>query len=326
MAYLDSPLTRKQTSPLITLNPFSWFLACDYPVYLKYDALNSPCIQGNKYWKLYGLQQFILSRGFQGVCTFGGPYSNHLAAMACWASDSGIPVLAYVRGEQPAEEHATLQLLRKAGVSVRFLSRQQYRQFAVLDSVLPEGYLPEGYYTLPEGGSSGLLYEGMGIFVEEVMAQFRNKGIPMPLDWFLPAGTGSSTAGLLASLPESCTVHSINVLKNPELNSQIVQFMLRTRSVSQAKLQVYHEYAEGGYAKTHTELIRFLHEFHEETGIYLDPVYTGKLLWAVTKWVKEGKPATASGLLIWHTGGLQGIQGYNQRCGLQLPVPDYSTR
>jgi 1-aminocyclopropane-1-carboxylate deaminase len=326
LAYLDVTQSRKQTAPLIALNAFSWFRECNYPVYLKYDALNSPCIQGNKYWKLYGLQRFLLSKGFQGVCTFGGTYSNHLAAMACWASDTGIPVLAYVRGEQPEEEHLTLQQMRKAGVSVRFLSRQQYRQYAGLDCLLPEGYLPEGFYALPEGGSSGLLYEGMEIFVEEVMAQFRDKGVSMPSDWFLPAGTGGSAAGLLASLPECCTVHSINVLKNPELNSQIVQFMLKTGSISQAKLQVYHEYAEGGYAKTHTELIRFLLDFHEETGIYVDPVYTGKLLWAVTKWVKQGKPASSSGLLIWHTGGLQGIHGFNQRFGMQLPGPDYSTR
>jgi 1-aminocyclopropane-1-carboxylate deaminase/D-cysteine desulfhydrase-like pyridoxal-dependent ACC family enzyme len=246
--------------------------------------------------------------------------------MACWSADTGIPVLAYVRGEQPAEEHVTLQLLRKAGVTVRFLPRQQYRQYASLNCPLPGEYLPEGFYVLPEGGSSGLLYEGMDVFVEEVKAQFQVEGAVMPSDWFLPAGTGGSTAGLIVALPERCTVHSINVLKNPELNSQITQFMHRTGKTSQAEWQVHHEYAEGGYAKTNAALIRFLFDFYEETGIYLDPVYTGKLVLAVTKWVKQGKPAFASGLLIWHTGGLQGIHGFNQRCGLQLPGPDYSTR
>jgi 1-aminocyclopropane-1-carboxylate deaminase/D-cysteine desulfhydrase-like pyridoxal-dependent ACC family enzyme len=137
------------------LNAFSWFRECNYPVYLKYDALNSPCIQGNKYWKLYGLQRFLLSKGFKGVCTFGGTYSNHLAAMACWASDTGIPVLAYVRGEQPEEEHLTLQQMRKAGVSVRFYPGNSIGSMRVWIVFFPKGICRKGFTPYRKGAAAG---------------------------------------------------------------------------------------------------------------------------------------------------------------------------
>jgi 1-aminocyclopropane-1-carboxylate deaminase len=306
-------------SPVFLLNSTSSFKQCTYPVWLKYDALNDRCIQGNKYWKLYGLSSFISEKGFSGVCTFGGAHSNHLAAIACWGERNNIPVLAIVRGEMDGNESHTLTLARQKGVQIKFVTRSDYRIYTQGEKQLSAELLPKGFYLVPEGGTTPLLFQGVRIFVEEVMEQFNAAGQNVPYDWFLPGGTGGSTAGLLSALNNNFNVHCVNVLKNLGLEHQITQFMKDSDNPQVSNPFYYNQYHLGGYARYSAALVDFIQQFFDETGIYLDPVYTGKLLYTVSHWVKTTNQQPSQGLLIWHTGGLQGIRGYNQRWGTQLP-------
>ncbi len=314
----------KSVSPVLVLNSTSAFKQCSFPVWMKYDALNDECIQGNKYWKLYGLKTFIEENGFNGVLTFGGAHSNHLAAIACWGERNNIPVLAIVRGEVEGNESHTLALARQKGVQFKFVTRNDYRVYTQGEKQLPSEFLPRGYCLIPEGGTTPMLFQGVKIFVEEVIEQFNAVGQKVPFDWFLPSGTGGSAAGLLSTLNKQFNVHCVNVLKNHSLEYQISNFMQDTGHLQQGNAIFYHQYHLGGYARYHADLVDFIIEFYDETGIYLDPVYTGKLLYAVSNWSKTTNQQPSQGLLIWHTGGLQGIRGFNQRWGTQLPEPPAS--
>ena len=68
----------------------------------------------------------------------------------------------------------------------------------------------------------------------------------------------------------------------------------------------------GGFAKVNEELVDFMADFYQATGISLDPLYTGKMLYKMTKQVSEGYWPAGSHLVAIHTGGLQGRRGYPQ--------------
>ena len=74
-------------------------------------------------------------------------------------------------------------------------------------------------------------------------------------------------------------------------------------------------YHFGGYAKHNEDLINYINTFNNKYHISLDPIYTGKLLFGVQNLLENGIIKSNEPLIIIHTGGLQGIAGFNNRFG-----------
>jgi 1-aminocyclopropane-1-carboxylate deaminase len=73
-------------------------------VYVKREDLLHAEVSGNKFRKLkYNLQQAQKEK-CTGMLTFGGAFSNHLAATAAAASAFGLPSIGVVRGEELAHK------------------------------------------------------------------------------------------------------------------------------------------------------------------------------------------------------------------------------
>ncbi len=60
------------------------------------------------------------------------------------------------------------------------------------------------------------------------------------------------------------------------------------------------------------ELIYFINNFKEEKCILLDPVYTCKMLFGILDLIKKDTFKEGTKILAIHTGGLQGIRGFNK--------------
>jgi 1-aminocyclopropane-1-carboxylate deaminase len=64
-----------------------------------------------------------------------------------------------------------------------------------------------------------------------------------------------------------------------------------------------------------------MNEFKEKTGISLDPIYTGKMVFGIIDMIKKNLIDKNSKILVIHTGGLQGIKGVNEKLRRQnLPL------
>ena len=63
----------------------------------------------------------------------------------------------------------------------------------------------------------------------------------------------------------------------------------------------------------HLNLIEFINRFKREFKIPLDPIYTGKMLFGVFDMMDKGMFSKSQKVLAIHTGGLQGIEGMNQK-------------
>ena len=100
-------------------------------LYLKREDRTHPHISGNKYRKLkYNLAE-ALKEGYQRLVTFGGAYSNHIAATAYAGKVVGMETIGVIRGDELAlcvEENPTLHFAKECGMQFHFITREKNRE------------------------------------------------------------------------------------------------------------------------------------------------------------------------------------------------------
>lgn len=265
-------------------------------VTIKREDLLHAQISGNKFRKLkYNL---IKARQFnqRTLLTFGGAYSNHIAAVAAAAHEFGFNSIGIIRGEELADKidpNPTLHKAQQHGMQLHFVSRADYRRKTESEFIkqLIEQY--GEFYLIPEGGSNHLAVQGCAeILTTHDRQQF---------DYVCCAvGTGGTLAGIIESSAPSQTVLGFAALQGDFLQAQIQQWTGKTN------WRLISDYHCGGYAKTTPALLHFIQQFYQRTGIPLEPIYTGKLMFGLLDLIQRGYFAPHSRILIIHTGGLQG--------------------
>jgi len=259
-------------------------------------------ISGNKFRKLKYNLIAAKQQNFDTLLTFGGAFSNHIAATAAAGMEFGFKTIGIIRGEELAGKilyNPTLIFAQQCGMQFKFVSRESYRR-----KTEPE-FLSElenefgDFYGLPEGGTNDLAIKGcQEILIEEDRI----------FDYVCtPVGTGGTISGLINSSGTNQKVIGFSALKGNFLYEEIKLLTLK------ANWELITEYHFGGYGKINSELITFINQFREETGIPLDPVYTGKMLFGIVDLIGNGYFKKGSSILAIHTGGLQGISGMNMK-------------
>lgn len=267
-------------------------------------------ISGNKFRKLkYNVLYGIENQKSPWV-TFGGAHSNHLAAFSYACQYFGVQGIIYVRGEELADASTwdkTLRFAHACGVALRFISRKGYQnKEAITSEVLNE--FPNAL-VVPEGGSNALGVKGCQELFKDEMAAY---------DWVACAvGTGGTFSGIMKAVQPRQTAIGVAVLK-ADLWKDIRTFAPTEKGV------LLNNYHFGGYAKMTPELIDFMNKQYRETALFLDPIYTGKLVFALHSEIQKGGIKGRKGLFV-HTGGLQGIFAMNTQLKLKglptLPEP-----
>jgi len=269
-------------------------------VSLKPDYLIHPTVSGNKYRKLkYNLQK-VQSENYKGILTFGGAFSNHIAATAAAGLALNIPTVGVIRGEELAskkELNSTLNYAKSCGMHLEYVSRSDYKQKndpAYLKLLL-ENF--KNFYVIPEGGTNGLAIKGC----QEILSQE-----DLTFDIICCAvGTGGTIAGLINSSLPTQKIIGFPALKGGFLNEDICKF------ASQSNWELWDAYHFGGYAKVDSKLITFMNHFKSTYKIPLDPVYTAKMMYGIFDAIQTGKIPKNAKVLAIHTGGLQGVEGMN---------------
>lgn len=285
--------------------------------YLLPGYLNHPYGIGNKLWKLEGILADFAHSGKSEILSFGGAYSNHLYALAAICKEKTIPFTAIVRGEEPEKRGYTLRFLEKMGTDIQYLDRFTYRECTRNDDYTAIQSKFNNSYIIPEGGTSALLFSGFESISRLVATEFEKSP---PDHMVVAAGTGGTAAGWVNVLSDKTHVHVINVLKNKGLDSKIAELLHLTKKDKHTPYTIHHEYHMGGYAAYNESLIQWINTFYEIYGIPLDPVYTGKMLIAAADLANKGKFNKSDKVLLIHTGGLQGIHGFNERWGNVLKI------
>ena len=269
-------------------------------LFIKREDSIHPYISGNKYRKLkYNLIE-AKNKGFDTLLTFGGAYSNHIAATAYAGKEARLKTVGVIRGEELSSswrENPTLKQAHENGMLFHFVSRELYRNKTNPDflSALEKSF--GRLYLLPEGGTNTLAVKGCEEILTENDAQF---------DFICCCvGTGGTLSGLINSAEANQMVLGFPALKGDFLKEDILKF---ARNDNWKLISDYHF---GGYAKINKDLIDFMNQFKLKTGIPLDPIYTGKMLFGIINLIQKDFFKPGSQILAIHSGGLQGIQGMN---------------
>ena len=264
------------------------------------DLANAP-IFGNKYYKLkYNIKE-AQSKGCDTLLTFGGAYSNHILATAIAGKEFGLKTIGIIRGDELADvwmQNPTLVKASNYGMRFKFVSRTIFRQkndSRFLESLQQE-FGPS--HILPEGGTNELAIKGC----EEILSEEDSKYDVICCS----VGTGGTLAGLANSSGPNQSILGFSSLKGNFLKEDICKF------TAVKNWDLSGEYHFGGYAKVNEKLVDFINQFKISTGIALDPIYTGKMLYGIMDMIEKQHFKRGTSILAIHSGGTQGIEGMNE--------------
>lgn len=281
-------------SPIVQLH-HNDFKKRGIELFVKREDLIHEEIMGNKWRKLKFNLEAAKNLKKKRLVTFGGAFSNHIAATAAAAALYGFESKGIIRGEElNAESNQTLRKAASRGMKFEFVSREQFRHLKSAYARL----LPEDYF-IPEGGTNALALKGVAEIIKEVDISFDVV--------VTPVGTGGTMAGLLLGLKGKSEVWGFSALKGEFMHDEIRK-LCTENNLNHTNYKLFTNYHFGGYGKINQDLKGFMHTFKQEFNFLLDPVYTGKMFFGVWENVKNNQIAPGTRLLVLHTGGLQGIQ------------------
>lgn len=258
---------------------------------------------GNKWRKLHLNLEKARKEGFKSLVTLGGAFSNHIAATAAAAKEYGFDSIGIIRGEElTVQSNDTLRMAAAKGMQLRFVTREAFKNLRDHPEEVKKSY-PSCYF-LPEGGTNQLAIMGCQTIVPEIKEEF---------DLIVaPIGTGGTFCGVTSSLQPKQKAIGISTLKGEFMHKEIKD-MMATYQINHPNYEVITSYHFGGYGKTTPELVDFINWFKEYFDIQLDPIYTGKSFFAVWDMIKTDKFVKNLKIVLLHTGGLQGISGFNRK-------------
>jgi 1-aminocyclopropane-1-carboxylate deaminase len=267
---------------------------------IKREDLIHPFVSGNKFRKLkYNLLQ-AKAENKETLLTFGGAFSNHIAAVAYAGKEQGLKTIGVIRGDElfdKIKENPTLKFAQENGMQFEFVTREEYR-FKSEVSYLEKLKDKFGdFYLVPEGGTNELAVKGCEEILTDEDAVF---------DYICcTVGTGGTISGLINSALPHQKVLGFPALKGDFLTDEIRIF------AKQDNWNLISDYHFGGYGKINLELIEFINAFFEDNKVPLDPIYTGKMVFGVIDLIRKNYFPEHSKIILIHTGGLQGIEGMN---------------
>jgi len=269
-------------------------------VFLKRDDLIHPIISGNKWRKLKYILKQAQAENKTHLVTFGGAYSNHLLATAAAAAKFGFKATGIVRGEEVNND--TLFLCRLHGMNLIFTDRESYRdKHALFNKHF--GNDIDAFF-IDEGGSSAEGAKGCSELVDELTEPYDHI--------FCACGTGTTAAGIINGIHQhnlNTQFNAVPVFKNGDfIRDEIDKFL-----TAPADYQLHIDYHFGGYGKTDERLIQFIKKFVAETGILIEPVYTGKMLYAIYDLAAKNHFKPGSKILAIHSGGIWGLLGMKDK-------------
>lgn len=269
-------------------------------LFIKREDLIHPIVSGNKFRKLkYNLIQ-AKRENHSTLLTFGGAFSNHIAATAYAGKENGFKTIGVIRGEElesKIHENPTLQFAQECGMKFEFVSREQYRLKEDTDFIKRLEAKFGSFYLVPEGGTNNLAVQGCQEILNEEDHVYNYICCAI--------GTGGTISGIINSAFSNQKVLGFPSLKGDFLQKDICKF------AENENWDLITDYHFGGYGKITRELIEFINDFFEKHKIPLDPIYTGKMVFGVMDLINQNYFPKNSKILLIHTGGIQGVFGMN---------------
>ena len=273
---------------------------------LRLDSLH-PIVSGNKFYKLRFYIAAAIQNGCSTVVSFGGPYSNHIVALAFTAKEAKLKSIGYIRTNADEPMTPSLAEAKAYGMELVYLGRTDFQSKKA--NILESNNNNPAIYFIDEGGYGTIGAKGAATILSEQDTTHYDCII-------CAVGTGTMLAGCINAASLNQKIIGIPVLKNEgsieaEINALLLDkndpnnepSIVKKNSISYTLL---HQFHQGGYAKTNPMMIDFMNRLWDTEKIPTDIVYTSKLLFGVEQLIQEDYFEKDASILVIHSGGLQG--------------------
>ena len=285
---------------------------------LRLDSLH-PIVSGNKFYKLRFYIAAAIQNGCSTVVSFGGPYSNHIVALAFTAKEAKLKSIGYIRTNADEPMTPSLAEAKAYGMELVYLGRTDFQSKKA--SVLQTNEAKSDTYFIGEGGYGSIGAKGAATILSEQDTTH--------YDYIICAvGTGTMLAGCINAASRNQKIIGIPVLKNEgSIENEINALLLDKNNpnydlhndpnydssndssndkINSHSYTLLHQFHQGGYAKTNPKMIDFMNRLWDTEKIPTDIVYTSKLLFGVEQLIQENYFEKDASILVIHSGGLQG--------------------
>jgi len=275
----------------------------------------SKLVSGNKFFKLSPYLALARQLGLGQLLSFGGPYSNHVYALAAACRDSKLQAIAVIRGGERVT--VTMSDAEAWGARLSCCSRLQYRNKYQASFITQLEQEHGDFLLVPEGG--GGIIGAWGCRALGLALADKEYDLVC-----LAAGTGSTAAGIISGLAQASSrteVMVVPVLKRDagvaaiegleaDINGLLLELDKTGNGCAGVSWSLRWGYEFGGYGKCPPSLQNNMTELYHRQGIKLDPIYTAKAFFALQDILASEPVYQGKKILFIHTGGLQGSRGY----------------
>ena len=260
---------------------------------LRLDLLH-PVVSGNKFYKLRYYIELAIENGTSTIASFGGPYSNHIVALAYTAKEAGLKSIGYIRTNEDEPITPSLKEAKAYGMELVYLGRMEFQ--SKKDAILNSSDTNTDCFFIDEGGYGAIGAKGAATILTEHNTSH--------YDYIICAvGTGTMLAGIINAADTHQKIIGIPVLKNEGSIESEINALLEDKN---RRYTLLHQFHQGGYAKTNPMMLDFMNRLWDAEKIPTDIVYTSKLLFGVGQLIKENYFEKNATILVIHSGGLQG--------------------
>ena len=269
---------------------------------IKRDDLIHPLLSGNKWRKLkHNLLHFQKMKPDR-IISFGGAFSNHLVALAYATKWVNIKSTGYIRSHQDSLSNPTIDLIRSLNMGVQFVKPSTFDFLGDAPENIMADFPGEQVGVVPMGGTNELALIGVGEIMDELAQE---KVRP---DYLITAlGTGGSLAGLVVNAPPNVQLVGLSPFKGRTDRLEGFKFIDHMDNYTIISCADGH-----GFGAISKDIAQFINQFYDDHQILLDPIYTSRAMNKTLKLIEEGYFEVGSTIVFLHSGGLQGILGYNE--------------
>lgn len=280
-------------------------------VYIKRDDLTDLAFGGNKVRKLEYFLADAIEKDADCIVTYGSVQSNHCRITAAAASQYGLKTVLILSKSQKIEYTGNYFLydLFDADIVWTDTSEVPEKIEQTLLNLEDKGYKP---YFIQGGGHGNLGTHAYKLAYDEIIKQQEEKGINFDYI-FHASGTGTTQAGLIAGniLNNSFKkIVGISIARNEKRGKEVIFESLKDyfnefyKSINPSENQILFsdKYIGKGYADIYPNILNTIKKVAKNSGILLDPVYTGKAFYGMLDYININEIQEKNILFI-HTGG-----------------------
>jgi 1-aminocyclopropane-1-carboxylate deaminase/D-cysteine desulfhydrase-like pyridoxal-dependent ACC family enzyme len=277
---------------------------------------------GTKKRKYASLLHSVLQHDIHSLRIIGGPYSNHVPALLSLAKQYGLSAELWLKASQSPNPRGTawLSLLLNGEQPIRWLHPEQW---PARDALAHE-QLPAGWLVVPEGACCMAAWPGALSLAAHTVMEEEALGEPFEHIW-VDAGTGLTAAALILGLgimDRFPTVHVMLAAGNEESFSQHLGLQMQWAVLYKAlpnpngfaeklNIRLHSPPTARAFGSVNSSVEAACKAIISETGILVDPIYTGKLIMSFLAW-KKNNPNFGTTKII-HGGGTASLLGFSEK-------------